>query len=104
ACSLKLLDETQGQNWGLERAVWGFEALGTNAAPALEGLLALFDDDGNPYRRVDAAIIALGPVAVPDLVKRLRSTNWVTSVRTGVILRYLQGPAADSAIPLLVAM
>jgi len=104
---LKLMDESHGRSWRLERSVWGFEALGTNAAPALERLLALLDDKGTRISGVKAALTALGPVAVPDLVKRLRATNWMTSVRATETLRnmgYNGGPGAETAIPLLVAM
>jgi hypothetical protein len=99
----KLLDDTHRRSWRMKRAVWGFEALGTNAAPALDRMLALLDDDGTPSGNVTAALIALGHVAVPDLVKRLRATNWVTSDRAAFTLKHM-GPAAETAIPSLVAM
>jgi HEAT repeat protein len=104
ACRLKLMDETHLRSWRVTRSLWGFEALGTNAAHALERLLALLDNDGNPSGGVQAALIALGPVAVPDLVMRLRSTNWMTSERAAFTLQYMGGSAVDSAIPLLLEM
>ena len=103
AYKMKLMDQTHFWSWRLNRSMWGFRALGTNAAPALDRMLALLDDDGTPSGNVTAALIALGHVAVPDLVKRLRATNWVTSDRAAFTLKHM-GPAAETAIPSLVAM
>ena len=104
AYNLKVMDETHLRRWRLSRSASGFQVLGTNAAPALERLLVLFDAEGDASDSAVWAVVALGPIAVPDLVKRLRATNCVTRERAAFTLRYIGGPAAESAIPSLVAM
>ena len=103
AHKLKLIDETHYWSWRLNRSVWGFQALGTNAAPALERLLAIYDGGGVRVGSAGAALSALGPFAVPELEKRLHATN---SMKRGIAagtLSYL-GPVAEPAIPSLLAM
>jgi len=99
----KLMDKTHLWNWRLNRSVWGFQALGTNGAPALERLLALYDGERLASGSAGAALIALGPVAVPSLVERLHSTNFVTRRKAAGTLAYM-GHAAEAAIPSLVAL
>ena len=101
ACKLKLLDRTHLWNWRLNRSVWGFQALGTNGAPALERLLALHNGEGPASGSAGSALIALGPFAVAGLEKRLHATNFVTRRRAAATLANF-GPAAESATPSLL--
>ena len=101
AYKLKLLDRTHLWNWRLNRSVWGFQALGTNGAPALERLLALHDGEGLASGSAGSALIALGPFAVAELEKRLHATNFVTRRRAAGTLAYF-GPTAESVTPSLL--
>lgn len=103
ANSLTVINGTQLRRWRLHRSVWGFHVLGTNAAPALEMLLVLYDGNGDAIGSAEAALRALGPVAVPELVKRLSATNWVTRLRAAETLCCM-GDAGESAIPELVGL
>lgn len=103
AFRLKLIDETHLWIWPLNRSVWGFQALGTNGALALGRLLALHNGDTAASGSAGAALIALGPVAVPELEKRLRSTNSSTRRRAAGTLAFF-GPVAEPAIPALLAL
>ena len=103
AYKLKLTHQPRFWSWRVNRSVWGFQALGTNAAPALERLLALHDGDSLVTGSVQAAVAALGPCGVPELEKRLHSTNIATRNRAlGTLVRV--GPAAEPAIPPLLAL
>ena len=103
AYKMKLMDQTHFWSWRLNRSMRGFRALGTNAAPALERLLALHDGESLASGSAGAALIALGPIAVPELEKRLHATNSVTRGRAAGTLVFF-GPAAESAISSLLAM
>ncbi len=103
AHKMKLVDETHYWNWRLNRSVWGFQVLGTNGAPALERLLALRDGESLASGSAARALGALGPFAIPELEKRLHSTNFEARRRAAGTLAYF-GPAAESAIPTLLAL
>jgi hypothetical protein len=103
AYDLKLMD--RNRLWGerVNRSVWGFQALGTNAAPALARLLALHDGDSAVIGSAQAALGALGPYAVPELEKRLHATDIDTRGRAlGTLVSC--GPAAEPAIPSLLPL
>ena len=103
AYKMKMMDQTHFWSWRLNRSVWGFQALGTNAAPALKRLLTLYDGDSLVTGSAQAAVAALGPCAVPELEKRLHSTNIATRNRAlGTLVRV--GPAAEPVIPPLLAL
>ena len=103
AYKLKLIEKSHLWTWRVNRAVWGFKALGTNAAPALGKLLAIYDGGGILVGSAGESLSALGPFAVPELEKRLHATDlrtkWLAASCLGLI-----GPAAEAAIPSLVAM
>ena len=103
AYKMKLMDQTEFWSWRLNRSVWGFQALGTNGTPALGRLLAVHDGEGAASGSAGAALVALGPFAVPELEKRLHSTNIVTRRRAAGTLAFF-GPTAEPAIPALLAL
>jgi len=103
AHKLKLIDETHYWSWRLNRSVWGFQALGTNGAPALERLLALRDGESLASGSAAWALGALGPFAIPELEKRLHATNFATRRRAACTLACF-GPAAEPTIPSLLGM
>jgi hypothetical protein len=103
AWKLKLVEKPSFWAWRLNRSVWGFQALGTNGAPALKRLLALYDGDSLAVGSAQAALVALGPFALPELEKRLHATNSMKRRIAAGTLAYL-GPAAEPAIPSLLAM
>src|SRR5262249_4370524 len=72
-------------------------------APALPRLLALHDGDSLATGSASAALIALGPFAVPELVKRLHSTNIATRRRAAGTLAYI-GLDGEPAIPTLLVL
>src|SRR5213593_2801126 len=61
AYKLKLIEKNHLWTWRLNRSVWGFRALGTNGAPALVRLLALYDGDSAVVGSAQNALVALGP-------------------------------------------
>lgn len=103
AYKLKVMDETGWWSWPLNRSMWGFQALGTNAAPALQRLLVIYDGQSLATGSAEAILTGLGPVAVPELEKRLRSTNVAIRGRAAVTLGAI-GPAAESAIPAMLTL
>lgn len=102
-----VLSPSQRHSWRMRRTLWGFQALGTNLAPALPRLLKLSDEYCNETSMKPKGMYAsqglscIGPAAVPDLERRLSSTDWRIRYRSADALASI-GPEAEPAIPSLI--